>query len=172
MRFKCPHLCIMCSLPLLCLWSITCVSCILWLISTYEYIPCMSFCDWLTTLRIIISRSIHLPVKLLMSLVFNSWLVFRCLGVQHLLHPHLIWSTSRLLQFLATTNKAVWLRVGHIAGSWGRSIPSFINSYPVEFQIACTSLHSHQQWRTVPLPPHPDSLWYTLSFWSWSLWWV
>ena len=75
-------------------------------------------------------------------------------------------------QFLAITNKAtvniveqvsLWDMVpsfgymprSGIAGSWGRTIPNFLRNHQVDFQSGCTSLYSHQQWRSVPLAPHP-----------------
>jgi hypothetical protein len=42
-----------------------------------------------------------------------------------------------------------------IAGSSGRSIPNFQRNVQIDFQSGCTSLQSHQQWRSVPLSPYP-----------------
>ena len=42
-----------------------------------------------------------------------------------------------------------------MAGSWGRLIPNVLRNHHTDFQSSCTSLHSHQQWRSVPLTPHP-----------------
>jgi hypothetical protein len=42
-----------------------------------------------------------------------------------------------------------------IAGASGRSISKFLRSLQIDFQSGCTSLQSHQQWRSVPLSPHP-----------------
>jgi hypothetical protein len=47
------------------------------------------------------------------------------------------------------------LRSG-IAGSWSKTIPSFLRNHQIDFQCGCTGLHSHQQWRTVFLAPHPS----------------
>jgi hypothetical protein len=41
-----------------------------------------------------------------------------------------------------------------IAGSYGRSMFSFLRSLQIFFQSGCTSLHSHQHCVKVPLSPH------------------
>jgi hypothetical protein len=42
-----------------------------------------------------------------------------------------------------------------IAGSSCSTMSSFLRNRQTDFQSGCTSLHSHQQWRSVPLSPHP-----------------
>jgi hypothetical protein len=42
-----------------------------------------------------------------------------------------------------------------MAGSSVITISNFLKSHQSDFQSACTSLQSHQQWRSVPLSPHP-----------------
>ena len=46
------------------------------------------------------------------------------------------------------------LRSG-IAGSSGSIMSNFLRNHQTDFQSGCTSLHSHQQWRSVALFPHP-----------------
>ena len=75
-------------------------------------------------------------------------------------------------QLLAIINKAAMNIVEHvsflpigtssgymprrgIAGSSGSNMSSFLRNCQTNFQSGCTSLQSHQQWRTVPLSPHP-----------------
>jgi hypothetical protein len=42
-----------------------------------------------------------------------------------------------------------------IAGSTGSTMSSFLKNRQTDFQSDCTSLQYHQQWRSVPLSPHP-----------------
>jgi hypothetical protein len=75
-------------------------------------------------------------------------------------------------QLLAIINKAAMNIVEHvsllpvgtssgymprrgIAGSSCSTISSFLRNCQTDFQNGCTSLESHQQWRSVPLSPHP-----------------
>ena len=42
-----------------------------------------------------------------------------------------------------------------IAGSSGSTLSNFLRNCQTDFQSGCTSLQPHQQWRSVPLSPHP-----------------
>jgi hypothetical protein len=40
-----------------------------------------------------------------------------------------------------------------MAGSSSRTIPNFLRNDQIDFEIGRTSLHSHKEWRNVPLVP-------------------
>jgi hypothetical protein len=42
-----------------------------------------------------------------------------------------------------------------VAGSTCCTMSSFLKNCQTDFQSGCTSLESHQKWRSVPLSPHP-----------------
>ena len=42
-----------------------------------------------------------------------------------------------------------------IAGSSGSTMSNFLRDRQIDFQSGCISLQPHQQWRSVPLSPHP-----------------
>jgi hypothetical protein len=75
-------------------------------------------------------------------------------------------------QLLAIINKAAMNIVEHvsllqvgassgymprsgISGSSGRTMSNYLRNRQTDFQSDCTSFQSHQQWRSVPLSPHP-----------------
>ena len=72
-------------------------------------------------------------------------------------------------QLLAIINKAAMNIVEHvlvgtssgymprrgIAGSSGSTMSNFLRNRQTDFQSGCTSLQSHQQWRSVPHSPYP-----------------
>jgi len=51
-----------------------------------------------------------------------------------------------------------------IAGSSGSAMSNFLRNLQTDFQNGCTSLQSHQQWRSFPLSPHPCQLLLTPEF--------
>ena len=51
-----------------------------------------------------------------------------------------------------------------IAGSSGSTVSNFLRNCQTDFQSGCTSLQSHQQWRSVPLSPHVHQQLLSLEF--------
>jgi hypothetical protein len=47
----------------------------------------------------------------------------------------------------------------------GKTIPNFLRNIHIDFQSGCTSLHSHQQWRSVLLALHPHQRMMILQIW-------
>ena len=139
-----------------------------------EYIPCLSFWVWVTSLRMFFSSSIHLPANFKMSF-FYGWVILHCIIVPHFLYPFFCWGHLGCFQELAIMNNAamniaeqmfLWYECATfgympkscIAGSWGRLTLNFLSNHTY-FQSSCTSLHFHQHlWRSVPSTPIISSI--------------
>jgi hypothetical protein len=52
------------------------------------------------------------------------------------------------------TSSGYMLRSG-VTGSSGSTMSNFLRNCQTNFQSVCTSLQSHQQWKSVPLSPYP-----------------
>jgi hypothetical protein len=57
-----------------------------------------------------------------------------------------------------------YMSMSGIAGSYGRTMSNFLRNRQTDFQSGCTSLQFHQQWRNVPLSPHPHQHLLSLEF--------
>ena len=59
------------------------------------------------------------------------------------------------VSFLPVGTSSGYMSRRHIAGSSGSTMSNFLRNRQADFQSGCTSLQSYQQWRSVPLSPHP-----------------
>jgi hypothetical protein len=59
------------------------------------------------------------------------------------------------VSFLLVGTSSEYMPRRGIAGSSGSTMSNFLRNHQANFQSDCTSLQSHQQWRSVPLSPHP-----------------
>jgi hypothetical protein len=59
------------------------------------------------------------------------------------------------VSFLPVGASSGYIHRRGIAGSSGSTMFNFLRNRQTDFQSGCTSLQSHQQWRSVPLSPHP-----------------
>jgi hypothetical protein len=59
------------------------------------------------------------------------------------------------MSFLPVGTSSGYMPRRGISGFSGSTMSNFLRNYQTDFQSGCTSLQSHQQWRRVPLSPHP-----------------
>ena len=59
------------------------------------------------------------------------------------------------MSFLPVGTSSGYMPRRGIAGSFGSTMSNFLRNCQTDFQSGCTSLQCHQQWRSVPLSPHP-----------------
>jgi hypothetical protein len=59
------------------------------------------------------------------------------------------------VSFLMVGTSSGYMPRRGIVGSSGSTMSNFLRNSPIDFQSCCISLQSHQQWRSVPLSPHP-----------------
>jgi hypothetical protein len=59
------------------------------------------------------------------------------------------------VSFLLVGTSSGYMPRGGIAGSSCTTMSNFLMNHETDFQSGCTSLQTHQQWRSVPLSPHP-----------------
>jgi hypothetical protein len=59
------------------------------------------------------------------------------------------------MSFLPVGTSSGYMPRRGIAGSSSSTMSNFLRNHQTDFQSGCTSLQSHQQWRSVLLSPHP-----------------
>ena len=59
------------------------------------------------------------------------------------------------VSFLSVGTSSGYMPRRGIAGSSSSTMSNFLRNCQTDFQSGCTSLQSHQQWRSVHLSPHP-----------------
>jgi hypothetical protein len=59
------------------------------------------------------------------------------------------------VSFLLVGTSSGYMPRRGIAGSSSSTISNFLRNHQTDFQSGYTSLQSHEQWRSVPLSPHP-----------------
>ena len=162
----------------MCLWNITWLSSTLWLKSTYKWVHTMHVLlglgYWTQDDRL----TFHpFACKIYDVYIFNSQIVFHYVHVTHFLIHSSVEGHLGCFHFLAIINKAsmyivepvsLWysgesfgyMPRNGMAGSWGRTIPTFLENCQIDFQSGCTSFHFHKQLRSVLV-----SMCFHLRFW-------
>jgi hypothetical protein len=59
------------------------------------------------------------------------------------------------VSFLLVGTSSGYMPRRGIMGSFGSTLSNFLRNCKTDFQSGCTSLQSHQQWKSVALSPHP-----------------
>lgn len=133
----------------------------------------LSLWIWVSSLNIIFSRAIDLPVNYFISSYY--WMVFCCVYIPCFLYLFICWKTLNYFHFLGIVNKAVMntaeqvvYRVG-CKGFWDCAKEWFwlfhmrdllLIYWGVSILISrdFSNLHSYQQWMRIPLSQNSPSI--------------
>ena len=109
---------------------------------------------------------------------FFSCVAIHCVKVPHFPYSFFSRGAFRLFTDSGYDKQCCYVHswphvLGHIsksgiAGSWGRLFLNFLRNRHTNIQRSCTSLHSHQQCRSVPFTHNLSSTNCHQYFWSWS----
>ena len=162
------------------------VGCHFLLQSFYIYMISYDICLSLTSLSVIISRSIHVAANGIIALSFDDWMVFHCKYVLRLFYPSLRWWACMLLPRLDCSKYCCCKRFSACifsnyifvqmyvqdwaCGSYGNSTFSFSWNCHNVLHSDCVNLHSHRECKSVPFLPH--SIIYCLQIWGWWPFWL
>jgi hypothetical protein len=95
--------------------------------------------------------------------LYHSFLIHQLMDIYTVNNFWLFWIKQQWIWWLSISiagcrESSGYMPKGSGAGSWDRSIPNFLRNRHTDFPSGCTSLHSHQQWRSVPFSPCPHQL--------------
>ena len=153
------------------LWVRTCDNCL-----SVSALPHSKWCFIVSSICLQILRCCYF---------FSCCVILHCVNVPHFPYPFSGRGAFRLFpdsgynkqscyehswaHVLVARLSIFWIYIpkSGIAGSWGRLFPNFLRNHHTDIQRGSTSLHSHQQYRSVPFSHNLSSISCHQCFWSW-----
>jgi len=118
-------------------------------------------CDWVTSLRMMFFSFIHL----LMNFCTHSSVEGHLDSFQFLaIIKNAAKNVVEYVPLLYVGASFGYMPQSGVAGSSGSTMSNFLRNLQIDFQSTCTSLQSHQKWKSVPLSLHPHSICCDMSF--------